>query len=174
MTYSWLTWLVHTRAEADSFFFLSFLVIIVFFCVCVKNVGFGPATRRHFLLYLFFFFFFIYFGCFCLVFVCVCYYWEEKPRVFVVDFLSSLHRMFAQFSRNGMEPASFSFVPFPRWKTHQGGEPTFFYIDYTRDMFLLFSTKTKRDASGNGFPLSFSTTLHILSACPRLSLLCYT
>ena len=56
----------------------------------------------------------------------------------------------------GMEPASLSF--FSKGKDTGGGGNQHFSIEYERHV-SAFSTKTKKDASGNGFPLSFSTTL---------------
>lgn len=121
VTYSWLTWLVHTRAEADSFFF-SFLVIIVFFCVCLREKCWPRSSHSTPFSFIFIFLFFFFW--LLLPILCVCVIIGKKNQSLCRYISCPLSIECLQFSRNGMEPASFSFL-FQGERHRRGGTNIF-------------------------------------------------
>ena len=102
---------------------------------------------------IFFYIYLSFFGCFCLFCVCVIIGKKKPEPLSYISCPLSIECL--QFFRNGASQFVFLF----QGERHRGGGGNqHFSIEYERHV-SAFSTKTKKDASGNGFPLSFSTTL---------------
>ena len=118
-----VTHLTSTYTSRSRLFFFSFLVIIVFFCVCLREKCWPRSSHSTPFSFIFIFLFF-FFGCFSLFCVCVLLL-GRKTRVFVVIFLVLSPSNVC--SSLGMEWSQPVFLFFSKVKDTGEGEPTFFY-----------------------------------------------
>lgn len=117
-----VTHLTSTYTSRSRLFFFSFLVIIVFFCVCLREKCWPRSSHSTPFSFIFIFLFFFFW--LLLPILCVCVIIGKKNQILCRYISCPLSIECLQFSRNGMEPASFSFL-FQGERHRRGGTNIF-------------------------------------------------